>query len=414
MTTGIFIGSNINLVKRHNLQAILLSLLHDECVSRVELAEKTSLSTTTITNLTGELINNGIIAEIPNQETNLRRKVGRPRSNLKLVPSARYAVGVHIGVGLYRVMISNLFAENQTGSMAEFDLNTPAEEVILDIARLVDSTIADSGVERDQLVGVGLGASGLVDRALGTNVLAPRLNWENVPIRQILEDELELDVCVENNVRTMALGEAYFGKGRDVDVLAFVYGRIGVGAGFVVNGRLFRGSGAGAGEIGHTTMITTDGELCQCGKRGCLETLVSENVLLRDASLLAESHPDGILADLLEENGSGMMVESIFDAARQGDTAIRELIEEQSHYLGIALANLVNILNPDKIVLGGMFAQGADLIIPIAEKTMRSHSFARLADGIHLETTSFGWKAGVTGAASLALINFFYMPAEGA
>jgi len=125
-----------------------------------------------------------------------------------------------------------------------------------------------------------------------------------------------------------------------------VYGRIGVGAGFVVNGHLFRGSGAGAGEIGHTTMIPEGGVKCQCGNRGCLETLISETVLIHKANVLAKTNPASILNKHLKNPNSRRVIECIFDAAREGDQATRELIQEQAYYLGTALANLVNILNP--------------------------------------------------------------------
>jgi predicted NBD/HSP70 family sugar kinase/biotin operon repressor len=367
MNAKTFLGSNINLVKAHNLQAILLSLLHDERVSRVELAEKTSLSTTTITNLTGELLDRGIIIELPNEHQGARRKVGRPRTILQLVPSARYAVGVHIGVGLYRVAVTNLHAEIICNNIAHYDLDTPPEDVINEIATLIETTINQSKVDRKRILGVGVGASGLVDHKSGMNVVAPRLDWHNVPIREILEDELEIPVCVENNVRTMA-----------------------------------------------TTMIPEGGEKCKCGNRGCLETLVSETVLIRKANELAANFPDSILSNHLKHPNSRKPIECIFDAAREGDQATRDLIQDRAYYLGIALANLVNILNPEQIILGGMFAQGHDLILPVAEDTMKQQAFAKLGEKVHLQTTSFGWRAGVIGAASLALTSFFYMQAEGA
>ncbi|MFC2025922.1 ROK family protein, partial [Chloroflexota bacterium] len=219
MNAKTFLGSNINLVKAHNLQAILLSLLHDERVSRVELAKKTSLSTTTITNLTGELLEQSIIIELPNEHLGSRRKVGRPRTILQLVPSARYAIGVHIGVGLYRVAVTDLHAEIICSNITHYDLDNPPKEVITNIAKMIETTIEQSNVDRKRILGVGVGASGLVNHSSGINVVAPRLDWHDVPIREILESKLNLHVCIENNVRTMALGEAFFGAARGTDVL---------------------------------------------------------------------------------------------------------------------------------------------------------------------------------------------------
>jgi glucokinase len=206
----------------------------------------------------------------------------------------------------------------------------------------------------------------------------------------------------------MSLGEAYFGYGREAESLAFVYGHTGVGAGFVFNHQLFRGSSTGAGEIGHMIMIPENGELCRCGNRGCLETLASESAVIRRASSLAESEPDGILARLLAQSTEPSPIESVFQAARQGHPGTIEIIESVGHYLGIALANLVNILNPELIILGGLFAQGQDLILPAAQQTLRKAAFAGLGEKVRLVTTGFGWRAGVTGAAALALLTFFY------
>jgi predicted NBD/HSP70 family sugar kinase len=408
------LGSNINLVKSHNTQAILLSVLHDGPISRVELAEKLSLSNTTITNLISELLDLGIVVEEHVEVPENQRRVGRPRRMLRLVPSARYAVGVHIGVGIFRVAITNLIAEIIYNEIATFDLTSPPDTVIKDIIRLIDVVIRKSKIDRERVIGVGVGASGLVSCEEGIIVRAPRLGWESVPVQQFMEAQLDLPVCVDNNVRTMALAEAIFGDGRGVGILAFVYGRIGVGAGIVVNGQVFRGSGAGAGEIGHTTIIPRGGETCTCGNTGCLETLLSEPVWIRNAEAIAVSHPDSLLASYLRRDDDRSPIELILAAATDGDILAKRFIEDRSCYLGIALANLVNVLNPELIILGGMFAQGSDLILPIAEAKMRQAAFAGLGENVRLAATSFGWRAGVIGAAALSLTTFFYQQSEDA
>ncbi len=310
-------GRNLNLVKAHNLSAILIRLLQSEMVSRVELAKELSLSSTTITNLTAELLEDKIIVEEEVEVTTIKRKqVGRPRRMLRLIPSARYAIGVHIGVGMFRVAITNLIADIITNRTVKFDLASSPEDVIKEIAQVIEQTIKESGVDRKRIIGIGVGSSGLVDTVAGVNMVAVRLNWEAVPIRSLLESYVNLPICVENNVRSMALGEAFFGVGREVSVLAFVYGRIGVGAGFVVDGKLFRGSGAGAGEIGHTVILGQAGETCSCGNTGCLETLISEPVLLKQARNIASQYPDSLIAQYLRGQDEDNLIERIFAAAR--------------------------------------------------------------------------------------------------
>lgn len=412
-----FQGSNIVNVKAHNMQAILLSLLSADSadgqpLSRVQLAQKTNLSNTTITNLVNELIEQGMVSEEPsrrNDETEEQsRPVGRPRTGLRLVPNARYVVGAHIGIGLYRVALMNLRAEMICSQIVNFDIQTPAEDVLTRIGQDILALLTGCGIGRERILGVGVGASGLVDTQNGVNLFAPNLGWHSVPIRDRLREQTSLPVVVENNVRAMALGEAYFGLGRAAQSLAFVYGRVGVGAGLVVGHQLFRGSSTGAGEIGHMILAPENGEPCRCGNRGCLETLVSEPVLLQQAHEAAQAHPSSLLADFLSKNDEIPLLERLFQAAREGDSDALTIVERAAHSLGIALANLVNIFNPELIVLGGMFAQGQDLFLPVTRRTLRQTAFAGLGEKVRLETTRFGWRAGVTGAAAVALLAFFY------
>ena len=355
-----------------------------------------------------ELIEQGIITEDKSDRGDEQRPVGRPRTGLALVPDARYVVGVHIGVGLYRIAVMNLRAEIVCSKIVDFAINTPSENVLQAISEDIHELVKNCSVDRRLILGVGVGASGLVDYLEGVNILAPNLDWHHVRIRDTLEGHLGLPVVVENNVRAMALGEAYFGCGREAESVAFVYGRTGVGAGFVINHQLFRGSNTGAGEIGHMIMVPENGELCRCGNRGCLETQVSEAVLIRRAHEIAEAEPDGIMAHLLANPGERSPVECVFQAARQGDTLVLELLNEIGHFLGVALANMVNIFNPELIILGGLFAQAEDLILPVARETLNRLAFAGLGEKARLVTSSFGWRAGVTGAAALALLAFFY------
>ncbi|MFN2225168.1 MAG: ROK family protein [Anaerolineae bacterium] len=402
-----FVGSNISQVKSHNVRALLSMLRQREYASRAHLAELTGLSTTTISNLVAELLEQGIVVEEGVIKSPSRRGAGRPRTSLRLVPEARYAVGMHIGVGQIRVAVADLRANLLNCLSLDHPPERPAAEVLHDAGALVEEALTRSGVDREKVVGVGVGASGLVNPHTGVNVMAPNLGWHDVPIRDLLAGQLGLPVCVDNNARTMALGEALFGEGQGVRALAFVYARIGVGAGLVVDERLYRGSAAGAGEIGHATIVPDGGELCRCGNSGCLETLVSEPAIVRLATELAAGEPGGLLAAHLAGDG-GTPMERIFHAARAGDAATRAMLEERACYMGIALANLVNILNPDLIVVGGILAQGEDLLLPTVERVMRQRAFANLGAQVQIRTTSFGPQAGVVGAVALALDNFFY------
>jgi predicted NBD/HSP70 family sugar kinase len=184
--------------------------------------------------------------------------------------------------------------------------------------------------------------------------------------------------------------------------LAYVYGRTGVGAGIVFDGKVYRGSSNGAGEIGHTVMLLHGGEPCHCGKRGCLETLISEPAILRHAETLSRLNPDGVLAQTIRLRQDISLTERVFVAARQGDQDILNLLNERAYYLGLALANIVNLFNPELIILGGIFSQGQDFFIQPTLDTIRRMSFGGLGKKVRLQANTFGWKGGVIGAAALA------------
>ncbi len=396
-------------MKAHNLRAVLLTLLQGGPASRVHLARVTGLSTTTITNLIGELVGQGIVLENTEPVTETREGSGhdikrssscvrgRPATPVQIAPGARYAVGIHFGVDTLRAGMVDLLGNISLCRVVRHSIDMPAAELLDQAVALAQEVIASGDVDREAIVGVGVGASGLVDPQTGVNVLAPNLGWRDVPLRDVFLSRLKLPVLVDNNVRAMALAESMFGVGRGV----------GVGAGFVVDGQIYRGTKAGAGEIGHSTMIPAGGAPCRCGNSGCLETLVSEPEIVRQAFALAARAPGSILAARLNEPAKSH-IEEVFAAAREGDRQARTLLEERAHYMGTALANLVNLINPDVIILGGLFATGQDLLLPTIEETMRRRSFAGLGNAVELRVTAFGPDVGVVGAASLALDAFFY------
>ncbi|MCU0507934.1 MAG: ROK family transcriptional regulator [Anaerolineae bacterium] len=402
-------GRSITGVKEHNLQAILFALLRYGPISRVDMAQLTGLSATTITNLVTDLLEQGIVEEagkIDDERAGDRRRgAGRPRTLVRLIPDARCAAGVHIGVDTVRVGVTDLFGELQAYRMAQQPEDASPECLLALAAELIEDALAESGKCRDCLVGIGVGASGLTDPRTGVNVLAPSLGWRDAPVRDILERLTGRPVTVDNNVRAMALAESMFGGGRDVNTLAFIYSRVGVGAGFVVGGQLYRGTQYGAGEIGHTTVVPVAGKPCRCGNSGCLETLVSEGEIVRQATLLAECRPGSILSRALARETS---IDAVFEAARSGDPDALGVLDDCAFHLGTTLANLTNLMNPDKIILGGVFAAGADLMLPRVEETMRRRAFAGLGERVTLAVTTFGRKVGAIGAAALALDAFFY------
>lgn len=399
-------GSNQVTAKSHNIRSILKALLYHQQISRVELAELTGLTTATISNLVNELLSQGLVRENGIEQV-ISPRVGRPRMTVELIPDARFAIGVHIGIGEFQVVITDLLAKIVSSATQKFDVCASAEIVIQEIVSQIDHLIIQSGISKNLIVGIGVGASGLVNVETGVNINAPNLCWQNIPIREWIHQRIGLPVVVDNNVRLMCLAEAMFGERKTANVMAFVYARVGVGAGLFVNGKLFRGMAAGAGEIGHSIMIPDGGEKCSCGNYGCLETLVSQKAILRSARHLAEANPTGILAQKFSDCQNNEM-DCLFSAAQDGDEEVLKMLAEKARYFGIALANLINILNPNLIVLGGILEQGEEFFLPVIKKVVKEYAFSHLGDQVEICVSGFGQKTGVIGASALALSTYFY------
>jgi glucokinase-like ROK family protein len=400
------LGRNQVTAKSHNIRSILKALLYHQQISRVELAELTGLTTATISNLVNELLSLGLVRENGFEQV-ISPRVGRPRRTVELIPGARFAIGVHIGIGEFQVVITDLLANIVSSTTRKFELCTTADVVIQEIVTQINNLIIQSGISKNLMVGIGVGASGLVNVETGMNINAPNLCWQNIPIREWIHQGTGLPVIVDNNVRLMCLAEAMFGEGKTANVMAFVYARVGVGAGLFVNGKLFRGMAAGAGEIGHSIMIPDGGEKCSCGNYGCLETLVSQKAILRSARQLAEACPTGIVAKKFNDCQSNEM-ECLFSAAQDGDQEVLKMLAEKARYFGIALANLINVLNPNLIVLGGILGQGEEFFLPEINKVVKEYAFSHLGDQVRICVSGFGQKTGVIGASALALSTYFY------
>ncbi len=407
------LGSNVNLVKAHNLRAILMSLLFQMPVYRAQLAEDIGLSRTTITNLVDELMREGIVVERGVEEIEGSRRVGRPRMALYLNPQARYALGAHIGVGVYRVGLVDLCSNLIENQLCWFDPKTPHDQVMADIVNKLEQVIEKSGVDRSKIIGLGIGVPAIVDYQTGVFTWAPNLDWENIPMRDWFSEKMGMPVVVENNTRSMALAESYFGSGKDSDSLLFVFGRYGVGSGIVFQRNIFHGSRFGAGEIGHTMLYCQDDHSgCEDGANRTLEDLISEKALLYQAQCKVADNPDSLLASLWNDPVFERKIDALIEAGRKEDPFAMDILTTASRYLGIAIANLVNILNPERVVLGGLFSQGKDLFLPTVRDMVSRYVVGGLGDTVVIEETAFGWRAGVIGACSLALINLFYINSE--
>jgi len=386
-------------VRNHNTSLVLRLFLRHGVLTRAALTRLTGLSATTITNLVADLLADGILAEMGPEADPDRVGAGRPPVSVRLVPERRLALGVQFGIGVVNVGLVDLLGHPGSIVRVPHALDEPPAVLIDRVAETARSLLASPGL-RERVVGAGVGASGLVDVRRGINRIASRLGWRDVPLGPMLERELAMPVWVDNNARAMALAETLFGAGRDAGTLVFMYVGRGLGCGLVLEGRLFHGSADGAGEVGHMTIVPTGGRPCHCGNTGCLETLVSRDAL---AAVAAEM---GIPAG---ESGAPT-ADDLVAAARDGDGAARRAVVDAAGHLGVGVAALVNVFNPELVVLGGLAGDAADLMLPAVQETVRARAFPFLGSSVRIEPTSLGPDVGLIGAAALALNSFYSDP----
>lgn len=303
-----------------------------------------------------------------------------------------------IGIDLGGTNIKGALLDFQGKIIEKYEIATLANggpEVVANrIVQVVKILMKD---RKGNIAGMGIGVPGQPDLSSGSVVFAPNLRWRNVPLIPMLKLSLDFPMFLENDGNAAALGEKWCGAGRDaVNMVAITIGT-GIGCGIIINGRLYRGSIGCAGEIAHTVVLP-DGPRCNCGKRGCLETLTAAPALVRQAQEAIDGGRTTSLAAV--EN---LAAKDIFTAAADGDAVAREIIEEMTHYLGLGLANLINLLNPDMIAIGGGVSRAGELIMkPLREKS-RAFALEAAAKVVEIVSAELGNDAGSIGAGAVAL-----------
>jgi predicted NBD/HSP70 family sugar kinase len=268
------------------------------------------------------------------------------------------------------------------------DVDHSASEGLRAAVVLVDRLLGQAGAAREEIVGVGMGVPGPIDTAtgaVGSSSILP--GWVGFDPAVALHETLERPVYVDNDANLGALGEAAWGAGRGHSDVAYIKAATGVGAGLLLGGRLYRGRAGTAGEIGHTT-IDENGDVCRCGNRGCLETYVGTPMLLQ---LLNRSH------------GRELTVRDVLRLATDGDVGCRRVVADAGRYIGVAVANLCNLLSPELVIVGGDLAAAGDLLLQPLRDAVRRYAIPSAAHAVAVVQGALGERAEVMGALALAL-----------
>lgn len=276
------------------------------------------------------------------------------------------------------------------------------DQVVEIVVRLVDDLLASSSVSRRQVAGVGAGISGHVHFASGVVLTNSNLpGWEQIPLRDILRSKLGLPVTLDNDANCAAWGEYRAGAGRGARHMAYLTFSTGCGMGIVIDGRLYRGATGTAGEIGHT-VVDPNGPLCSCGKRGCLMSYACGMALDQAARDSIQRGEATLLTELCGAKPEHVAAEQIAEAAHRGDALANRLLEEAGRFFGIGLSTVVQVLNPDTIVIGGGLARIGPLILEPSIRALNENIHPVLVDSARVVLSELWNDAGLIGAGAMA------------
>jgi glucokinase len=309
-------------------------------------------------------------------------------------------VGVDIGGTTIKMAIINTYGEMITKWEIPTNIEDKGKHITTDICKAIFTKMDELNEPKSKLAGIGVGAPGFINMDTGFIYKAVNIGWTDFPLKDRLEVETGLPVVVDNDANLAALGEMWRGAGDGAKNLLAVTLGTGVGGGLIANGNILHGVNGMAGEIGHITSIATGGAPCNCGKTGCLETIASATGIARIATEMVNENTDSELSAILIRKGK-LTAKDVFDCAKNEDKIALQVIDEVCFHLGLAIANLANAINPEKIVIGGGVSKAGDILLRYLNKHFKLYALPRVAEGAEITIATLGNDAGVIGAVWL-------------
>lgn len=374
-------------LRRDNRSVLLWSLYFDQPCTRQELSQATGLSPASVSNVIRELIEEGVVAEAGAVDSD----GGRPRVLLRMNRDYGYVIGVDVGETRVRVELFDLAMTER--ARADYPLDPREHGVTTIVQRILEglsAVLADAGVDAPAVLGVGIGVPGVVEQGDEVLVHGQTYGWDAVPLERLLRSGTDLPLHIDNGANTMGRAEMWFGAGKGAQHAVVCLIGSGVGASIIAHGRTHRGSTSSAGEWGHTTLVV-GGRGCRCGSQGCLEAYVGAEAVLDRYGRRPGQDEESALAALL-------------DAGAQGEEDAGHVLEETTLYLGVGLADLINLFNPERIILGGWAGLLlGERLLPAIRDTARRHSLKHAFSETSIELGRLGPEAVALGAATLPI-----------
>jgi predicted NBD/HSP70 family sugar kinase len=386
---------NRDLIRAMNRSIVLNVIKTDGPIARAKVARQTGLSPATVTGITAELIEEKLVFE-----KNMGDSSGGRRPILLAInPSGGYVIGIKLtetqAIGALTDLEATVIVK-RTDHLRGRDPSI----IIKQLSLLASELLRKAGLPKNKLLGIGIGLAGIIDSEQGILRQSPFFGWHDLPLGKLLQSQVHVPVYVDNDVNTLTLAEMWFGGGQGLDSFLIVTVGRGVGLGIVVNGQFYRGAKGGAGELGHT-VIDPNGPPCECGKNGCLEAFVGDPGLVRMAK---EAINRG------EITGPITNINDLLAKAQANEAGTRAIFARAGNILGQVIANLINIFNPQKIIISGEGTRAGELLFGSMRDSIAHNVMPDLAKDTSIQIDAWGDDAWARGAASLVLRQLFVSP----
>ncbi|MEK4403642.1 ROK family transcriptional regulator [Sporosarcina sp. FSL K6-6792] len=380
---------NHHVVKKGNKSLVLDKIKNNSPISRAAVANQTGLNKGTVSSLVSELLEDHLIYESgPGESSGGRRPVMLLFNN-----SAGYSIGIDLGVNYLLGVLTDLDGNIFQEKVMTFK-NLSYNEIEEQLFNTIDSLISSVPPSPHGIVGIGVGVPGIVDNS-GEVLLAPNLNWTNVNLKSILQKKYNLPVIIENEANAGAYGEKKFGAGKEFENIIYVSAGIGIGVGLILNGSLYKGSNGFSGELGHMT-IQVNGSKCRCGNDGCWELYASEQALINNAGLLDIPLPSNKEGDL----------NNLLTLAENGNKDVIKLFEQTGDYLGVGINNIINIFNPQQVIIGNRMASSKKWLEESLNTRVANQALWFQRSDLQIDFSELSTLSSALGVAAFSIENF--------
>ncbi|WP_095742991.1 ROK family transcriptional regulator [Sediminibacillus massiliensis] len=376
-------------VKKGNKSLVLDMIKEYAPLSRADIAQRTGLNKGTVSSLVNELLEEQLISESgPGESSGGRRPVMLLFNHI-----AGYSIGIDLGVNYILGVLTDLQGNIQHEKKIYYK-RISYQESLTQLFEMINHLISVAPPSPYGIIGIAVGVPGTVSNS-GEVLLAPNLGWKNVHLKTILERKFRLPITIENEANAGGYGEKKFGAGKDYNNLVYVSAGIGIGVGLILNEKLYKGRNGFSGELGHMT-IQAEGRECRCGNRGCWELYASEQALLLEADK----------AGIQPSKADGWTLEDLIEEAENGNEEIIRLFEKTGDYLGIGLNNIINIFNPEQIIIGNRMALSEEWLMKTLEQRMVSHTLWFQHKDLHIDFAELSTYSTALGVSALSVERF--------